>query len=106
MSNQKFTATEVSSAIDAEFTYENEFYDNVSATGYELPKLGVTAYAVEREGGYEGGGDYMDVVFRVGDQLFRKQGFYNSWDSNEWDGGLEEVEPYEETVVKYRAIKD
>lgn len=105
MSNRKFNAAEVSAAIDAEYSYENEFYDNVDTNGYDLPTIGVKAYAVEREGGYEGGGDYMDVVFKVGDQLFRKQGAYNSWDSNEWDGSLEEVEPYEETVVKYRTVK-
>lgn len=106
MDNKKFTASQVEDAISAEFDYENEFYDNLDNEGYDLPLLGVRAYAVSREGGHEGDGDYMDVVFKVGNQLFRKQGFHNSWDSNEWDSDrLEMVESYEEVVVKYRAIK-
>lgn len=100
----KFTTSEVEAAINAEFRYDREFYGEVDSQGYELPEIGVTAYCVSREGGYEGGGDYMDVVFKVGDQLFRKQGTHNSWDSSYWDGTLEEVESYQETVTKYRSI--
>lgn len=102
----KFTASQVEAAIDAQFGYESEFYEEIDEEGTFLTQLDAHAYKVAGEGGYEGDGDYMDVVFRVSDQLFRKQGFHNSWDSNDWDGNLEEVESYEETVVKYRAKKD
>jgi hypothetical protein len=101
----KFTASQVEAAINAEFDIENYFYEEIDPAGTFLSELDAYAYKISSEGGYEGGGDYMDVVFKVGDQLFKKTGYYNSWDSNEWDGGLEEVESYEEVVVKYRSKK-
>jgi len=102
----KFSAAQVEAAIEEEFDgYPEEFYGEVGTDGYELTMLdGAVAYGVAREGGYEGGGDYMDVVFRIGQQFFRKQGTHNSWDASYWDGTLEEVEPYQETVTKYRAV--
>ncbi|AXG66283.1 hypothetical protein SEA_ANNADREAMY_198 [Streptomyces phage Annadreamy] len=101
-----FTAAEVKHAIESEFDgYENDFYEEIGSSGIELPLLRKTATLEDREGGHEGGGDYMHVVFRIGDQLFRKTGYYNSWDANDWDGEIEEVEPYEVTVVRYREVK-
>lgn len=101
----KYTAAQIQAAISEDYSYENDFFEEVDREGTELPSLKVTAYAVSREGGHEGDGDYMDVVFRVDNQLFRQQGYHNSWDSNDWDGDLQEVEAYEEVVTKYRAIK-
>lgn len=101
----KYSVSQVEAAINAEFLdYPEEFYSEVGSNGYVLSDLKERAYCVSREGGYEGGGEYMDVVFQIGDQLFRKQGCHNSWDANSWDGNLEEVESYEEIVTKYRAI--
>ena len=55
---------------------------------------------VESFGG-EGQGDHMHVVFRVGDQLFKKSGYHVSHDGSYWDGPLEEVKPVKKTVVVY-----
>lgn len=102
----KYTAEElenITKEYDEGRSYGENFYEELHYSGeIELP-IG-KAIRVSSEGGYEGGGDYMDVVFRIGDQLFRKQGFYSSYDFNEWDGDLEEVEEYQELVTKYRSI--
>lgn len=89
---------------------EGDFYDEImwasADRAYRLDALGEDAFFVAREGGTEGDGDHMEVVFKVGDQLFRKTGYYNSWDSNDWETGynLDEVEAYEKTVTAYRSI--
>lgn len=60
---------------------------------------------VESYGG-EGMGDERWIVFKVGDRMFRKNGYYSSWDGSSWDGELEEVEPREVTVTQYFAKKE
>lgn len=107
-----YTVAQVEDAIrqyergaEESYSYDGDFYENImwNRDPIRLDVLGEEAVMVEREGGSEGDGDYMHVVFKVGDQLFMKEGYYNSWDSNDWDGSLEEVEPYEVTVTKYRS---
>lgn len=55
-------------------------------------------------GGAEGDGAQKWVVFSVGDQLFRKTGYYSSWGEDEWDGDLEEVKAVQVTRTEYEAI--
>lgn len=99
-----YTAQQVANAIETDWEDdEAEFYYCVEGEA-KLPSLGVTAHGVDHYGG-EGQGDSLWVVFRVGDQLFRKSGYYNSWDGGYFDGDLEEVEPYEVTVTRYRPKK-
>lgn len=63
--------------------------------------------SVEEIGG-EGQGDYAAVIFSVktpkGTRLFRKEGFYSSYDGTDWDGNFAEVETFQKTVTDYRAI--
>lgn len=99
----RFTAQQVYQAIQSD-GYETDFFNEVGSSGWNVPGLG-NVIGVDREGGYEGGGEYMSVVFKVGDQLFRMTGSYNSWNASEWDGDLEEVESYQELVTKYRPLK-
>jgi hypothetical protein len=102
-----YTVEQVESAIKAydETQDYDYFYEEIRYTSKPilLPVVG-EAVRVASTGGGEGDGDYMDVVFKIGDQLFRKDGYHNSWDSNDWDGDLEEVEAFEKVVVDYRAI--
>jgi|SRR5882757_465129 len=98
------TVQQVKDAVEETFDgYESEFYGELSysSKGIELNGLGV-ATGVGSEGGHEGGGEYMDVVFQLGDQLFRMTGTHDSWEGSSWDGDLEEVEAYQELVTKYR----
>lgn len=53
--------------------------------------------------GGQGQGDEIWIVFKVGDQLFRKEGYYASHYGSDWDGDLCEVEAVERTVTFYEA---
>lgn len=67
-----------------------------------VPGLGEIEVVDSHSG--DGDGSETWVVFKVGDQLFRKTGAYSSWDSNYWDGSIVEVEPYQEVCTFYRRI--
>jgi len=103
-----YTLEQVREAIDYfDDSTELVFFDEImwcSAKPIFLPLLGESAVFVEREGGTEGDGDYMHVVFQIGDQFFMKEGYHNSWDSDEWDGDFTEVKPVEVTVTKYVSV--
>lgn len=101
-----YTVQDIEDAISAKYSsYTSEFYDTMeSRPGRELylPKLDAFAefvkmYQPEDE---DNGGEQW-LLFRVEGQLFRKYGYYNSWDSPEWDGKLVEVVQREVTVIKY-----
>ncbi len=99
-----FTAQQIKDAIETDWEGdESEFYYCVEDKA-ELPSLGVVATGVDNYGG-EGQGDELWVVFKVGDQLFEKDGYWQSWEGGTWDGDLFEVEPYEVTITKFRAKK-
>lgn len=49
-------------------------------------------------------GSAASVVFKVGDQLFKKDGYYQSHYGYDWDGDLYEVEAFEKTVTDYRTV--
>lgn len=58
-------------------------------------------YLVDKYGG-EGKGEEYWVVLSVGEQLFRVDGFYASWDGVTWeDPHLHEVEPVEVIKIEY-----
>lgn len=82
--------------------------DSWSSFGYSNGKVTIDGDEYEWEYveniGGEGEGEYRAVVFRVGDQLFRKEGYYQSHYGSDWDGNLEEVEAFEKTVTDYRPI--
>lgn len=59
---------------------------------------------VEEDTGGEGHGEYVFVVIRVGDQLFRKEGYYASHYGTDWDGTFEEVEAFQKKVTDYRKV--
>jgi hypothetical protein len=52
--------------------------------------------------GGEGDGAEIYLVVKVGDRLFRKAGYYSSWDSSSMDSPLVEVEEYVEPTTYYR----
>lgn len=58
--------------------------------------------------GGEGQGDYAAVIFAVdgpdGRRLFRKEGYYSSYEGTDWDGNFAEVEAFERTITDYRAV--
>lgn len=46
-------------------------------------------------------GSTLWVVFKVGDQLFKKNGWYASHDGSYWDGSVDEVKPVQKTVTVF-----
>lgn len=56
---------------------------------------------VASDTGGEGHGESVWVVVKIGDQLFRKPGYYASHYGTDWDGTLEEVQVVERTVTFY-----
>lgn len=62
----------------------------------------VPVTSVEQNGG-EGEGDYCYIVFQIGDQLFKKEGYYASYDGYYWDeGDVFEVEPWQVLTTVYK----
>lgn len=55
---------------------------------------------VEQVGG-EGEGDHAHLVWRVGDRLFRKDGYHQSHSGTFFDGDLYVVQRREKTVTVY-----
>jgi len=66
---------------------------------------GVTVpFVTADEFGGEGHGDEAWVVIKVGNQLFRKEGYYASHYGYDWDGDVQEVKPVEKTITVYESV--
>ena len=89
--------------IDNEVYLEDLWREFDSYKWVEIPGFG-RLEVVEYDGGGEGHGEYIYLVFKIGDRYFRKTGYYASFDGSNWDGSLEEVEPFEKTVTDYRRV--
>lgn len=81
-------------------TDETSYANKYHRTTLNLRGDEVRVYSVANFGG-EGQGDDRWVVFKVGTQLFRKNGYYQSHDGTYWDGDLYEVEPREVVRTEY-----
>lgn len=49
----------------------------------------------------EGGGEDVNIIFKVGDQYFEKIGYYMSHYGTDWDGPLREVIPVQRMTTFY-----
>lgn len=105
-----------------EYLATNEMSDGPSEYGFNInynqPLGGLVMIQVDSEGGFEGGGDYADVVYaiapvgndaekgRVKDAVFyvRYTGSYSSYNGTEWDEDAIIVQPIDVTVVKYHQV--
>lgn len=71
----------------------------------ELPGVGTAVY-VDSEGGYEGGPEEISLVFRVGEDLYRIKGTYDSYDTDQWYAGtVQAVVPVEKTIIVYEVVE-
>lgn len=78
-----------------------EFLDAVESPSEVIFEGLGTVKHVLTEGG-EGQGDSYYGIFSIGDQFFRMDGYYSSWDGISWDGvSLYEVEPQQVTITEY-----
>lgn len=90
--------------MDNEVWYE--FYEAIWGTKHNRENKTATLASgralIEEDFGGEGQGETRYVVFSVGDQFFRVEGYYASWDGTTWDDPIPfEVEAKEVSVIKY-----
>lgn len=103
-----YTAAQVEAAIEAKneeswgssWDYNEEW---VGDNRLVLDIDGVQEYAeyIDGKPAEEGGGETIYAIFKVGDQFFRKDGYYLSHDGQYWDGDLYEVTPQVKTITVY-----
>lgn len=99
-----YTKQEIENAMnDADGWSEFHYLSNGALESMELRGEHVDAEKVASYGG-EGYGDEIWVVLKVGDQLFRKEGFYASDYGSDWDGDCYEVRAVERPTTYYEAI--
>lgn len=108
----KYSADDVMAAIMKAVGSEDEYDDMVSEFWYgvykELDFNGIKEQVVwVADFGGEGMGDMCYVVIQIGDQYFRKDGYYQSYEGSTWDGEFYECFPKEVTRTEYhrKAIK-
>jgi hypothetical protein len=49
-------------------------------------------------------GSKIRIIIEVDGRLFERDGWYSSWDDDEWEYYLTEVEQFERTIIDYRPI--
>lgn len=111
-----YTVKELNAAIKAWDTESNKSEGGWGTLAEELewgegsvhlPEIG-TVEKVTGHGG-EGEGDSYWIIVSVTDaagvkRLFRRDGWYASYQGGYYDGDTEEVEAFEKTVTRYRKI--
>lgn len=102
------TASQVENALEETYLLDDGWDELGWYADYKkVETLSVEGYdydfeVLEQDG--EGSWSYStSVVFRVGDQFFRKTGHYQSHYGNDWDGPLTEVKPSQKTVTVWEA---
>lgn len=58
---------------------------------------------VDSTGGMDEGSN-ATVTLKIGDQYFRKSGYYASHYGYDWDGDFEEVHPVQKSITVYESI--
>ena len=87
------------------FDYPNvegwgEMYDN----GFIIVDGEPVNYEVVDTTGGMDKGSHASVTFKIGDQYFRKEGFYASHYGTDWDGDFDEVRPVTVEKVEYAPV--
>ena len=93
-----YTAAEVQEAANRAGDFEWGYEASMTLRGESVPIDWVAS-----TGGMDEGSNASEV-FKIGDQLFMKSGYYASHYGYDWDGDLNEVEPYKRVVNDYRPI--
>jgi hypothetical protein len=97
-----YTARQIKQAIeDSDYRWYDLSYCVHSIIPIDGVAVGVTL--VDQEGG-EGQGEHIWFVIKIGDQLFRKEGYYTSHYGTDWDGPFSEVEPVQKLVTVYEPV--
>lgn len=82
--------------LGADYGWLTDHHVTLSLRGEDVVVKRVAGKAPE-----EGGGENIWTVIQVGNQFFKKTGWYASHDGSYWDGSCTEVHPVERTVTFY-----
>lgn len=83
--------------------YSNEDHNVAEWLEYGLQDV-PEMETVYTEGGGEGGGEHVEIVFRIKDKLFAVYGSYYSYDGTHWDDIWDFTEVKEVPAVAYEAV--
>ena len=80
--------------LDPERSYGDPVdpYVTIDGETYEVEVL-------DADTGHEGHGESIYCVVKVGDEVFRKTGYYASHHGDEWDGQFKKVRGVEKTIT-------
>lgn len=112
---EALTAKDIESAIEAMFDSDTDTDPHIGSwydlkwelrhfqpwkvEGLEHPVL-----VVEDFGGGEGSGEEMWIIVSYDGRYFRKDGYYASFDGDNWDGPFVEVRRSQEIVTVFREV--
>lgn len=79
----------------SDYSFYDELYSNtVKLASGEAKKV--------RDTGGSDEGTHRSVIFSVGEQYFEAEGYYSSWEGDNWDDiNLKEVTPKEVKVIRF-----
>lgn len=97
-----YTTREILDAVGARSGTDEKVADLQWCGTITLRDETVEVSEVAQEGGMDEGSSIWFVV-RIGDQLFRKDGYYASHYGTDWDGAFYEVKAAQKTVTVYEA---
>lgn len=111
------TASQIERLIEAQFEKESDSgaseitswygikYELGRHVPWQVEGLEYPVYFHEDHGGGEGSGEEMWIILESGGRYFRKDGFYASFDGDNWDGAFVEVQRRQEVVTVFREVK-
>jgi hypothetical protein len=98
---------QVEAILDEWVEGPGESWNEVGSTwkdkeGEDVPGLGMVTRIADHGGSDQGSAAW--VVLKVGSRLFRKTGFYASYDGFTWDGDFRVVEAKPKTITVYENV--
>lgn len=110
--NEDFSPEDFERYVDNEWSFERskgwvmyglhrfwEYLWDGESESLETKYGTLTRVSIETD--YDEGRQEQTMIVRVGDRFFKKIGYYDSWDSTDWDGKFVEVKPVEKTFIDY-----
>lgn len=85
-------------------TSDYSIYEHLYPLGNTKPTIEIPSGKVQilRETGGSDEGSHRSVILTVGEQYFEIEGYYTSWEGDNWDDAtLTEVEPKEVKVIRF-----
>lgn len=108
-----WTAEDFQRYLDTDFMHKVGYYKISDHNGF-FSYLWYEAHLIQTDFGlverveistdYSDGQEERTMIIKIGDRYFKKVGYYDSWNSSNWDGSITEVVPREKTITVYDPI--